>query len=108
MVYGVAIGLIWTVWHLPMFFITGSYQNTLLMHGAEQIICFALSTIALGVVIGEITKRTNSLLAAILFHFMINFTGEIIPLAPVAEMIKTAVFILIALGLIYSHYHIRG
>jgi len=107
LVYGARIGLIWTVWHLPMFFIAGSYQNSLLMHGAEPVLCFALSTIALGVIIGEITKRSHGILTAILFHFTINFTGELIPLAPVAEMISTAAFMVIALGVIYSHYHMR-
>jgi len=107
LVYGAGIGLIWTVWHLPMFFIAGSYQNSLLMHGAEPVLCFALSTVALGVIIGEITKRTDGMLTAILFHFMINFTGEMIPLAPTAEMISTAAFTVIALGVIFSHYHIR-
>jgi membrane protease YdiL (CAAX protease family) len=77
------------------------------MHGAEPVLCFALSTEALGVIIGEITKRSHGILTAILFHFTINFTGELIPLAPGAEMISTAAFMVIALGVIYSHYHMR-
>lgn len=106
-VYGAGIGLIWSIWHLPMFFIAGSYQNALLMQGAEPVLCFALSTIALGVIIGEVTKRTDGILTAILFHFMINFTGEMIPLTPSAEMISTAAFTAIALGMICSHYHMK-
>lgn len=90
-----------------MFFIAGSYQNSLLTQGAEPVICFALSTIALGVIIGELAKRTDGILTAILFHFTINFTGELIPLAPAAEMINTAALIVIALGMICSHRHIR-
>ncbi len=104
LVYGAGIGLIWTVWHLPMFLIAGSYQNLLLMHGAVPVLCFALSTVALGVIIGEITKRTDCILPAILFHFMINFTGEMIPLAPAAEMIRTALYAVIALGMLGGHY----
>lgn len=106
-VYGAGIGLIWTVWHLPMFFIAGSYQNSLLMRGAEPVLCFALSTVALGVIIGEITKQTDGILTAILFHFMINITGEMIPLTPSAKTISTALLAAIALGVIFCHYHIR-
>jgi len=90
-----------------MFFIAGSYQSSLLTHGAAPVLCFALSTTALGVIIGEITKRTGGILTAILFHFTINFTGELIPLAPAAEIISTAALILIALGMICSHHHTR-
>ncbi|NLJ30285.1 MAG: CPBP family intramembrane metalloprotease [Clostridiales bacterium] len=107
LVYGAGIGLIWTVWHLPMFFIAGSYQNSLLMHGAEPVLCFTLSTIALGVIIGEITKRSGGILAAVLFHFTVNFTGELSPLTLVAELIRTVAFTVIALGMIFSHYHTR-
>ncbi|PKM73505.1 MAG: hypothetical protein CVU91_04250 [Firmicutes bacterium HGW-Firmicutes-16] len=106
--YGAGIGFIWTIWHLPMFFINGTYQNSLLMHGVVPVLCFALSTVALGVIIGEIAKRTGSILPAILFHFTINFTGELIPLTPAAEMIRTAAFIVIALGMIYCHYIRKG
>ena len=107
LVYGAGIGFLWTLWHLPMFFIAGSYQNMLLKQGVIPVICFALSTIALGVIMGETANKTGSILSAILFHFMVNFTGELIPLAPRTEMIKTAVYSIIAFGIVYSHNHRR-
>lgn len=101
LVYGIGIGLIWTVWHLPMFFIAGTYQNGLLRQGALPILYFVLSTTALGVIAGRITKKTGSILAAILFHFTINFTGELIPLAPLADLFNTVVLAAIACGLVF-------
>lgn len=98
-IYGAGIGLLWTLWHLPMFFIVGTYQNSLLLQGAMPVIYFALSTTALGVIIGHITKVTNSVLLAILFHFTINFTGEMIPLTITGEMINTIILIVIAFGI---------
>lgn len=98
--YGVGIGLVWTLWHLPMFFISGTYQNALLVQGAVPVLCFALSTTALGVILGELAKRTGSILAPILFHFTINFTGELFSLSPAAEGIRAAIFSAIALGMI--------
>ncbi len=102
LVYGAGIGFIWTIWHLPMFFIAGTYQNVLLIHGAIPVMCFALSTTALGIIIGHITKITDSILLAILFHFTINFTGEIIPLELTGEIIKTIILTVIASGIIYG------
>jgi len=101
LVYGVGIGVIWTLWHLPMFFIVGSYQNSLLCQGALPVLYFALSTTALGVIIGRLTKKAGSILAAVLFHFTINFTGELIPLAPFAELLHTAILVAVACGLVF-------
>ncbi len=108
LVYGVGIGLIWAIWHLPMFFIAGTYQNGLFEQGLLLVLCFFLSTTALGVIIGEIAKKYNSILAAILFHFMINFTGELIPLSISAELIKLALYILIAVAIIGRYYHMKN
>jgi len=100
-VYGAGIGLIWTIWHLPMFFIDGTYQNSLFLQGSIPVLCVALSTTALGVIIGYITKITNSVLLATLFHFTINFTGELIPLSLTGKIINTIILIVFASGIIY-------
>ncbi len=105
LVYGVGIGLIWTIWHLPMFLIAGTYQNGLLAQGFFPVLCFVLSTTALGVIIAETAKYCNSILAAIIFHFMINFTGELIPLSISAELVKSAIYIIIAAVIICRYYN---
>lgn len=90
---GILIGFVWSIWHLPMFFISGTYQNALLARGFLPVLCFFLSTMALSVVMGDLTLRNNhSILAAILFHFMINFTGELIPLSTSGEVIRTVLY----------------
>lgn len=101
LVYGAGIGLVWTIWHLPMFFIAGTYQNMLLLQGVIPVICFVISTTALGVIIGHLSKTTNSILLAVLFHFTVNFTGELIPLELTAKIIHTAIIAAIASGIIY-------
>ncbi|GEM_PF-3112426 len=105
--YGAGIGLIWTLWHLPMFFISGTYQNALLAQGAVPVVCFALSTTALGVILGELANRTGSILAPILFHFTINFTGELFSLSPAAEAVRTAIFTAIALGMLLRDFILK-
>ncbi|HML45454.1 MAG TPA: CPBP family intramembrane metalloprotease, partial [Clostridia bacterium] len=63
------------------------------------VLCFVLSTTALGVIIGQIARTTDSILLAIVFHFTVNFTGELIPLSGTGEMINAAALALTALGI---------
>lgn len=105
--YGVGIGLIWAIWHLPMFFIFGTYQNTLLHQGFAPVFSFGLSTVALGVILGEFAKKSGSILPAILLHFMVNFTGELLPLDPMANLTKSIVLGIIACGMLYVYYRRR-
>lgn len=94
--YGILIGFIWSIWHLPMFLISGTYQNTLLGGGILPVLCFFVSTVALSVIMGELVKRNHSsILAAILFHFMINFTGELVPLGETGELVQAGAYILL-------------
>lgn len=97
-VYGIFIGVIWAVWHLPMFFIRGSYQNGLLQQGFLPVFCFFVSTVALGILIAVFAKKSGAILPAICFHFMINFCGETMPLSITADMINT-LLLTVAAGL---------
>jgi membrane protease YdiL (CAAX protease family) len=93
--YGILIGLVWSIWHLPMFLISGTYQNALLERGFLPVICFFLSTMALGTIMGELSARNHhSILAAILFHFTINFTGELVPLTTTGALVRTGIYLL--------------
>ncbi len=98
LINGAVLGAFWALWHLPMFFITGTYQNQLLREGMVSIVCFAVSTIAVSVLLSRLVLSNNrSILAAILFHFMVNFTGELIPLSIWGRCIKAALLFAIAL-----------
>lgn len=98
--YGAQIGLIWGIWHLPMFLISGTYQNAPYERGLLPVLCFFLSTAALSAIIGELAKRNNRrILAAILFHFMINFTEELVPLGATGELVQTGLYILLCASL---------
>ena len=68
------LGLLWGLWHLPLFFITDSFQSRIPFVG------FLLSTVATAVVIGWVYNRAlGSVLIVALFHgftdVVIAFTG---------------------------------
>ena len=70
------LGAAWGVWHLPTYFIPGTFQHSL---GAGSMLfwTFMLGMIPQSVLIGwAYNKNQRSTLSAILFHFSINFSGE--------------------------------
>lgn len=65
----IVLGAVWAAWHLPLFFIDGSFQS------AVPFVGFALSTIATAVTIGWIFHRARgSVLVAAVFHAVTDVT----------------------------------
>ncbi len=63
LVASIVLGLVWGVWHLPLFFIEGSFQSQIPFLG------FLISTVATSVLIGWLFNRARgSVLIAALFH----------------------------------------
>jgi membrane protease YdiL (CAAX protease family) len=78
------LGTAWTVWHLPLFSIAGSYQNSLV--GSSSFWLFMLDKVPQSVVMTWIYNHNQrSTLSAVLLHFMVNFTGELFRLTEHAE-----------------------
>jgi membrane protease YdiL (CAAX protease family) len=80
------IGLIWLLWHIPLFWLEGAAQS------GGSIIYFALSVFAMAFLFTLIYLKSNgSLLLAILFHTMINYVSAfIIPgILPATETDKS-------------------
>jgi membrane protease YdiL (CAAX protease family) len=93
------LGLLWSLWHLPMFFIRGSYQAGLGI-GTLEFWLFFLSIVPLTFVFTWIFNNTGrSTLATILFHSMINFTGELILLSKNADTIYNLLWFAVAIAI---------
>jgi membrane protease YdiL (CAAX protease family) len=91
------LGVVWSLWHLPMFFIEGSYQAGLGI-GTLEFWLFFLSIVPLTFVFTWIFNNTGrSTLGVILFHAMVNFTGELILLSKNADTIYNLLWFVAAI-----------
>ncbi len=65
------LGVLWAVWHAPLWFVPGSPQSTM------PFWLFFIATVALRFIMGWAYNNTNgSLIIAVLFHLFFNFGNE--------------------------------
>jgi uncharacterized protein len=88
------LGAAWALWHAPLFFIPGYYAD-----GAPpDPVLFTVAILVHSVLYTWIYNHTRrSVLAAILFHFMINFVGMLVEGVAWVEWMRTAIAAVIAL-----------
>jgi len=92
----IIFGCIWSAWHIPLFFIPGSYQYGLRELGPIFVINFLVSVIPLDFLQTWVyVKNNRSMLATIIFHLFINVMQEKINMSPVTKCIET-IFVVIA------------
>ena len=71
------LGVIWAIWHLPLFWIAGASQEGI------PVSWVLLQVMALSVIFTWVYKRTRgSLLVALIFHGALNTTGVFLPILP--------------------------
>jgi membrane protease YdiL (CAAX protease family) len=96
------LGVAWTVWHLPLFLIQGSYQYGLGL-GTVQFWLFMVDKVPQSVVMTWIyNSNRRSTLSAILVHFMVNLVGELFGLTLRAEAIYILLWVIVAIGVTVS------
>jgi uncharacterized protein len=78
------LGVVWAAWHLPLFFIEGSFQREEVGFATLGFWLFMIGIVALSVVFTWVYNHTSrSILGIILLHGWVNFTAETIEVADV-------------------------
>ncbi len=92
---------IWACWHIPLFWIPGTYHFGLKELGPLYMINFLVSTLPIDFIQTWLyVKNRRSMLATIFFHLFINFFQEKIAMTPQTKCIETLVFMVIAAVLV--------
>ncbi len=87
-------GILWSLWHLPLIFIEGTYQAGLMVNPL-YVINFFISAIPMGYIITWVYLVSDrSILACMIFHLFINFLQEKIAMTPATKCIETIVVII--------------
>lgn len=92
------LGAVWTVWHIPLFFIPGSYQHGLGL-GTLGFWLFMADKIPQSVLMTWVyNNNKRSTLSAVFIHFSVNFVGELFELTARAELFYIIFWILAAIA----------
>lgn len=88
---------LWAFWHVPLFFIEGTYQHQLWQVGGLYVANFFISILPTTVLANWFYYRCQrSIPAAILFHFTLVMAAELMPVTPLTKCIWTAILLLVA------------
>ncbi|AWX31823.1 CPBP family intramembrane glutamic endopeptidase [Methanosphaera sp. BMS] len=95
-------GVLWSLWHLPLIFISGTYQAGLMVNPL-YVINFFVSGIPMGFVITWVYLESDrSILACMIFHFFVNFMQEKIALTPETKCLETIVITVLTVIIIMA------
>jgi membrane protease YdiL (CAAX protease family) len=101
LVASLVLGLVWALWHLPMFFMQGTFQSQQIGLGLVGFLAFNASIVASAVLYTWLYNNTGrSTLSAILLHFVVNLSGEVMNLTPEARAMQSVLFVLCAVAIV--------
>jgi membrane protease YdiL (CAAX protease family) len=90
-------GVVWSLWHLPLFFVIGTYQYNILQESPWYMVNFFISGMPLGFYITWIyVKSSRSIFTCIVFHFFLNFFQEQIAMTQITKCVETFVIFIVA------------
>jgi membrane protease YdiL (CAAX protease family) len=88
----IIFSLLWSLWHFPLIFVKDSYQYEIFHQNIWFGVNFFVSIIPMGIIISWIClKNGKSVIAAIVFHFIINMSQEILEITQTTKCIQTVV-----------------
>ncbi|MCR5511710.1 MAG: CPBP family intramembrane metalloprotease [Lachnospiraceae bacterium] len=99
----VIFGAIWSFWHFPLIFISGTYQASLMVDPLF-VINFFVSAIPMGFIITWVYLASDrSILACIIFHLFVNFMQEKIAMTPETKCVETIVVFIATAIIVFTN-----
>ncbi|HDQ00800.1 MAG TPA: CPBP family intramembrane metalloprotease [bacterium] len=98
----ILFSVLWALWHFPLIFVKNTYQYEIFHQNIWYAVNFFAAILPMGVVISWIWMKNNkSILAAILFHLIVNLTNEMFNVTQSTKCIETAVVAVFAALIIW-------
>ena len=93
----IIFGFVWAMWHLPLFWIEGTYHYELRELGIGYVLNFLISVSPMGFLTTWVyVKNNRSMLACIIFHLFVNTMQEKIAMTPQTKCVETIVVFIAA------------
>ena len=100
----IIFGVVWAVWHLPLFWINGTYHAGLRELGLIYVLNFLISVVPMGFLTTWVyVKNNRSMLACIIFHLFVNTMQEKIAMTPQTKCAETIVVTLAAVLVVMTN-----
>jgi membrane protease YdiL (CAAX protease family) len=94
-------GIIWGVWHMPLSFINGYYQNVVAETGAIYSINFLVSLIPYLIIDNwGYYKTRRNMFFQVIFHLLMGFSNEIFQTHPDSKIIQTILLIIFSVVIV--------
>jgi len=97
----VIFGIAWGIWHMPLSFVKGYYQNVLVETGIIYSINFLASLIPYLIIGNWIYYKTNrNMFLVVVFHLLAGFSNEIFQTHPDSKVIQTVLLLILSVIII--------
>jgi hypothetical protein len=90
------IGFFWSLWHVPLFAVDGTFQEELGL-GTLDFWVFSVGVVGLSVFLTWlVVSASGSILLAMFTHLLINLTGQLLPDDTTIRVLEMVVILLVA------------
>lgn len=97
LVASLILGVVWALWHFPLFFIPGWYHHDTVGFGTLEFWMFNIGIVWLSVVFTWVYNNNGrSILAAIMLHAWINFSAQSFALSGRSEVFHITLWFVVA------------
>ena len=93
----IIFGFVWAAWHLPLFWIPGTYHYEIREMNVLYMVNFLVSVAPMGFITTWVyVKNGRSMLSSIIFHLFINFMQEKIAMTQTTKCVETIAVVVAA------------
>ncbi len=93
----IIFGFVWAAWHIPLFWIPGTYHYEIREMNVLYMVNFLVSVAPMGFITTWVyVKNGRSMLSSIIFHLFINFMQEKIAMTQTTKCVETIAVVVAA------------